>query len=590
MKRLLALLLGLSWAGNIPADQTLDRWWPAQTFPKSIVRTTSQQDFPEPRTALQMMVQSVAGLAAQAVNEGRGDELVWVYNGDGDLEKWYARLVAQNPGLATPGTLAPWELVDRFAKQGVIKGYILYHGDTSVGDNNANRPGMDCSVNVATSVAGLLDGIIVDESLEPAAKAHGLKLLSDVRGKSQLWCFQTYKSQFNRRLVCFQDPRAPHVRDLAIARRVFTAYGSDGSAAQAMHWAAPLSTILGWNCGDEFNNTDESTELGEIQTSSNWSLNLPVLMAGTDDLAPCQLPRFDPRTIDWNDSRSAVTFIDTDGDNLQWIEGNFFGNSDYWADPARGKIPFGWSICADHLAQVCPQALDYAATTRTTDDWFVEWGGGYYYPDRFAMQRSNRWDLLAQHARRTWNLMQKTGTRIIGFNFSQVDSPDAHRACETFAKQTDGLLAILAFQYSPYEAGAGKVFWVTDANGIEVPVITARYCIWEHANARDRAGTPAKVAREIRETVASSSSPRYDWAICHAWSYFKRAPGSDEDAENMPQADAEHHDGIRGYSPALWCAQRLPPNIRVISPEELAWRIRMQHNPAQTKKLISRSQ
>ena len=69
-------------------------------------------------------------------------------------------------------------------------------------------------------------------------------------------------------------------------------------------------------------------------------------------------------------------------------------------------------------------------------------------------------------------------------------------------------------------------------------VITARYSIWEHANRRERAGTPAKIAREIRETVEKSPPgqlPRYDWVIDHAWSWFKRAPGADENAEDMPQ-------------------------------------------------------
>jgi hypothetical protein len=64
------------------------------------------------------------------------------------------------------GTFGPWDLVDRYAKHGLIKGYILYRSDASKGETSQHRPGMDCSVNVATSLAGLLDGIIVDESLE----------------------------------------------------------------------------------------------------------------------------------------------------------------------------------------------------------------------------------------------------------------------------------------------------------------------------------------------------------------------------------------------------------------------------------------
>src|ERR1051326_6449147 len=51
-------------------------WWPAQAMPKALVRMTNGNDFPAPRASWDMMVQSVAGLAAKAVNEGRGDEMV----------------------------------------------------------------------------------------------------------------------------------------------------------------------------------------------------------------------------------------------------------------------------------------------------------------------------------------------------------------------------------------------------------------------------------------------------------------------------------------------------------------------------------
>ncbi len=587
--------MAMLWLVAAPAHagETDDRWWPIQVLPKSIVRTTNQLTFPEPRLAFQMMVQSVAGLAAKAVNEGKGDELVWVGNGDGDLERWYIRLLAQHPGIAKPGELRPWDLVDRFAKRGIIKGYILYRADTSPGDNNSDRPGMDCSVNVATSMAGLLNGIIVDEQLERKARSHGLKLLLDVRAKTQQWCFQNYQDQFNRRLLCFQDPRKPHARDLAIAQSVFTTYGNDEPTASAMAWLEPLSPILGENCGDEFEKTDLSTGYGDIQTATDWSLNLPVLMAESEKLDLPKIKRFDPAKIDWSDSRSTVAFVESDGDNVQWLEGNVFGNQSYWSNPKRGQIPFGWSCSFDQLAQLCPQAMGYALATCTANDAFIEWGGGYYYPDRFASQRTNRWELLGLQARRTWELMEKSNERIIGFNFSEIRSPEAHKACEVFAAQTDGLLAIFAYQYSPYEAGAGEVFWASDRNGNEVPVITARYSIWEHSNTREHAGTPAKVAREIRQTVdeiTPGQPPRNDWVIAHAWSYFKKAPGSDDDAENMPQENAAAAGGMRGYTPVTWCAERLPASIRVVNPDELAWRVRMQHNPAQTKELMEQLQ
>ncbi len=568
-----------------------ERWWPVQALPKTVVRTPSQQGSSVPGAALQMMVQSVAGLAAKAVNEGRGDELVWISNGNVDLEEWYSRLLVAHPNLNQAGSFGPWELVDRYTRRGLIKGYILYRIDKSRGESNVYRLGMDCSVNVATSLAGVLDGIIVDEELENEAKARGLKRLLDVREKTQSWCFQTYKAQFTRRMLCTQDPRKPHVRDLAIAQKAFTVYAQNEPIRTVMAWLEPLSPILGWNGGDEFATTDLSTRYAHIQTATDWCMNLPVLMAGSEKLILPKMKRLDPTAINWSDQRSAVSFIGTDGDNVQWFQGSFFhGSASYWNNPERGRIPYGWSCCFAHLTQLCPQAIEYALATRTHNDTFIEWGGGYYYPDHFGQDRTNRGELFAIQTRRTWELMKKTGTHIIGFNLARYDSPEARKACEVFASQTDGLLAILVFQYAPYEGGAGTRFWVKDRNDIEVPVISARYSIWENANSRDRAGTPAKIAREIRETVENTPEgemPRYDWTICHVWSYFKKAPGTDEDGETPPRGNPTITPAVRGYSPVTWCAERLPAGIRVISPEELAWRIRMRHDPAQTKSFMS---
>jgi hypothetical protein len=314
-------------------------------------------------------------------------------------------------------------------------------------------------------------------------------------------------------------------------------------------------------------------------------MHLPVLMAGSERASARRVRGVDPRSIDWDDRRSGVCFVGSDGDNVQWLMGNFFSNPSYWASPDRGKLPYGWSACLAHLAQLCPQAVARAAATQGRNDRFVEWGGGYYYPDLFARDRPDRWALLARHARRTWSFMQQNGTRVIGFNVARHDAPDARKAYEVFAGETDGLLAILVFQYAPYEAGAGQVYWVKDRAGDEVPVITARYSVWAGANERPRAGTPARVAREIRDTLAKTPPqdlPRYDWAVAHAWSYFRRADGTDEDAEDPP-AGPTPADAVRGYTPVTWCAGRLPAEVRVMDVEEMAWRLRMRRNPTQTR-------
>jgi hypothetical protein len=581
--RLIVAVVIFAAVGFTPKSSAVeaDRWWPVQKVPKTLSRAAAG--------AQDMMVQSVAGLAAKAVNEGQGDELVWVDTRNASLDEWLSRWLAAHPSVSITGQLDSWDLVERFTKRGLIKGYILYKTDISKRDLNSYSSDMDCSVNVATSLAPILSGIVVDESLEAQALSHGLKRLADVRDKTQAWCFQTYRDQFNRQMICTQDPKKPHTRDFAIAQKAFTFYGDAEPAAFAMKWLQPLSPVLGWNGGDEFKTTELSSRYGQIQTATDWCMNLPVLMAGSEKIQGHGANTFASNSIDWTDQRSAVAFVQTDGDNVQWFQGNFFHNNlNYWSNPDRGRIPFGWSCCFSQLAQLSPAAVDFAQGSRSTNDSFIEWGGGYYYPDRFAEDRNDRWELLAQHAQRTWTVMKKTGVRIIGFNVQKYDSSETRKACEVFARQTDGLLGILVFQYAPYEAGGGEIFWVKDHNGVDLPVLTARYAIWENSNDRPRAGTPAKVAREIRETV--KNKPRYDWVIAHAWSYFKKAPGSDENAENLPQADAAAKGGTRGYTPVTWCADRLPSTVRVVSPEELILRIRMQHDPTQTKRFVNRAE
>lgn len=336
------------------------RWWPTQALPKGLVRIEKWEDAAGPRASVDMMIQSLAGLAAKSVNEKRGDEMVWIGTDNKDVEDWLARRLQAQPQLETRGMVDPWTLVERYARRGIIKGYILYRADTSKGALNEHRSRMDCSVNVATSLAGLLDGIIVDETLEPKAQQHGLKTLLDVRNRNQAWCFETYKDRFARTILCTQDPRKPHTRDLAVAHHVFTCYGYDAPTLAVMKWLTPLAPVLGWNGGDEFKTTEMSSRWGHLQTATDWCINLPVLMAGTEITGPARAQSLDPRTIDWQDTRSAVSFISSDGDNVQWFESSFFrgtSGESYWGNPERGKIPFGWSGCFAQLSSYAPRRL-----------------------------------------------------------------------------------------------------------------------------------------------------------------------------------------------------------------------------------------
>ncbi|MCP4640290.1 MAG: hypothetical protein GY851_07660 [bacterium] len=597
MRHTLTVLAVLTHVLGASAD-TEGRWWPHQAVPAAVVCATDYNTYPNLTTAdgtvlqgangpYHMMVQSVAGLAAQAVNEGRHDEMVWINVGENvDYRDWYDRMIGRGR-FEVRGTLEPWDLVQRFQAAGVIKGYVLYSHDVPGSGLAHRREGMDPSVNVATTVAGVLGGILVSEELEPKAQELGLEPLFDARGKTPTECFETFKDRLTPRMVCLQDPKAPHCRAMAIAHRTMTLYGLDEPAEDVMAWMEPLSPVLGWGGGDEFRSTVLPSEYGHFQTATNWCLNLPILTAGSEEWVPRRVRPFDPNTIAWDDSRSAIAFIMSDGDNVQWFMGGFYRAQDgWWNSPDRGRFPFGWSCPFTQLTQVCPGGIDYAADAQSAHCRFVEWGGGYYYPDRFAAKRRKRWKLLDAHARRVWANMQATGVRTLGFIMTDVDSDEALKAYQVVANAMPGLLGIFAIQYAPYEGGRGNLFWVPDARGGELPVVCARYSTWSNTN-RPWSGTPAKVARLVNEAAANQDEPVYDWAVVHAWSFFKQADDAAGDHdEDMPQDQAWANGGVRGLSTVGWCVDRLSDEVRVADPEELMWRIRMRHDPDRTRSLL----
>ena len=182
----LCLLILLAAASHSVHASDVSRWWPTQSLPNRILRTIRLEKFSAPHGPHHMLVQSLAGLAAKAVNEGRGGELIWVTTTHRDLEAWLERFRTDHPEITVADPQSTWDLMGRLREQGIVQGYILYRWDTSPGKiaEDAERSGIDMSVNIATSLAGILYGVLIDESLVSEAEAHGLPLLLDARYKS----------------------------------------------------------------------------------------------------------------------------------------------------------------------------------------------------------------------------------------------------------------------------------------------------------------------------------------------------------------------------------------------------------------------
>jgi hypothetical protein len=176
--------------------------------------------------------------------------------------------------------------------------------------------------------------------------------------------------------------------------------------------------------------------------------------------------------------------------------------------------------------------------------------------------------------------MERNGNTTLMSLCMDLESAGAHEAYQIFAKEIPSLSGMFVIQYAPYEAGDGNVFWVKNPAGTEIPVITCKYALWAGLK-NPRAGTPAKIARLINKDAAKAKedSPLLAWTIVHTWSGFVKDDDSDSgiNTNKLPLEDIR-----KAVTPSKWCVEELDRNVRVVSPDELVWRIRRLHDK-QTK-------
>jgi hypothetical protein len=581
---------------EVPAEAG---YWPAQSAPGAWRRVPVRDPlnplasddttgrFP---TAYHATAASLAGVAARAVNEGRHDELLWLDIPRPIYEEWLQRTVTTN-GLTErpPSELLP--LIADYHRQGLVRGYVLYRGDASEGRSYREREAVDHSVNAGTMIAGALGNLIIaDESMEPRVQEIGLPRLFDARGMSELDALARYGERLSTRGVITIDPKNAQLRDYAIAHALPVTYGTGETFLTMLARSEPNALILGWNSGHEDQHTAPPTRYGLVQTASNWAMNLPFLAIG-DATAGASLPASPPAEPPIEPDTPLAAFMISDGDNVQFLLGSFFEIESFWPSTLRGSVPVGWSICGIHLAQVAPVILTKLREMATASDNFIEFSGGYFYPDLFGAERADRREILRTHARMMARQMEASGTRTLTFICKDVASEASHEAYQIFANEIPGLIGMIAVQYYPYNGGQGSIHWVETADGDRVPVITPRYCIWENARWRG-GGTPAHVARLINEFSTSTTDPDdppFSLVSVHAWSIFREIEGDDETAENIPSAEREtirRRDGRGGLWPIKWTIDRLNPSVRVVTPEQMlvelrAWdaRRRKENNP-----------
>ena len=374
-----------------------------------------------------------------------------------------------------------------------VKGYIL----TDLGDD---------SINVATSLAGLLEAIIVTKENENKATELGLSCLIDVTDQDDSWL---RKSEYFEKLnkdVCFMlNPNGiEFLRDYAIFNNAYLF--TDADVAQ-MNLRARVSqmnpgfTVLGWNnnCGEHGTVTALSSVNGCL-IPADYAKNLATLSS-----YPLKEAHQKTKEITTNGKdKHTVCLVMSDGDNMQWVLNDFMTSPKWYASIRRGKFPFAWGLPASTIDIASPAFMYYYKNMKPTDEFIMELSGlGYTFPSKWKDM-----DALALMQSKVVDSMKRSDMSVLEI---LDDVTLTQSVVDTYYQ---GFLTDPAIQgafyldYSNYAAYNGKIFWT---NG--KPIVTAKYRLW--------AGTDSieDIAASInRATTNETKAGAYTFITVHAWS------------------------------------------------------------------------
>lgn len=519
------------------------------------------------------MCESLAGIVNRAVENEEFDYAIWLEDPNNrysytlckqDLQKQGAEELAVEDGVTLLRS-------DRFSN--LIKGFVL----TDI-DNNPE------SANVATIASHVYSAIIVDERDREVYEDMGFEMVYDARLKTTKEAWNEFKDKCSNKALVISGTDAHELRDFAIANNLFilNLKNNNGNNWEVMEevldWLAPCSPVYGWESFDEHSFVQRVTENGHLMVPCNYYMNMPLTSINysqkQDDLLVNVLNPAN-RIYPEDDDKKYVSYYLSDGDNVQWV---FFIWYDEWFNHKHAQnVKMAFGIPSTNLSMIAPPVYKNIVDHQAVENTLVEnCGGGYIYIDDFASKSNGQSELNAL-AKKVSAHMRQHRIKVLGLFANDVKSEAAQNAYKTFIKENNWLEGIIAVQYHPYNGGHGETYWFTNSEGIEIPVITVRYTIWNFGkNNNGGQGTPAYVARLIEE-----EQPDFSLVDVHAWSTFSDIGVSDDEV-----GETEGNKNVKGAGAAYLCQRRLPDKFKCVSLQEFIWRMRMKHNREQTLKVL----
>lgn len=444
----------------------------------------------------------------------------------GDPEFWIDRYIADNPDIhkVWQGN-AEW-FINQFKDH--LNGYVVY---------DAN------SLNEATSVAGALGGIMVDQSLLSGSvgtvlNALGMKQLADVRGRDSTWVYDNYHALLNKDKIFRQQPQFSYqLRSLAVKEggMVFDNTGPVRDtflAGQNDH-----SLVYGWGYNNDesefFRSASQhnlmavpADHLRSAAAPSAWSVDVPNQPAHTPLDTPTQA------------GKHYVAFVMSDGDNVQWLTNDFARSSRWFGSPHRGQFDFTFDLSPE-LINVNPVALKYFYDQAAGDEhqtFFVTPGGqGINYPSQVPDIQGFMDATVAAMAAVDHNII------------SVLDDTPNLAALQQMVERPE-VLGLMLKTGAAYAGQNGAIHWHEGK-----PIVSVKYTLW------DGFDTPQGIVSALNTAPTDPFNDQGSYTIVnvHPWSTSLAGGGLGDPMSNVNAI-----------------VKNLNPSVEVVTLEELIVHLR----------------
>lgn len=341
-------------------------------------------------------------------------------------------------------------------------------------------------INIASSLSGILNSIIIDsELISLIDNIENLPILKDIRELDgdyidrQEKIFDQYNHLFNRDGLIHQvtttDTCHITLRDAGISNSWFCFFTDETAKAKAfrkkvLNWANKNIAIYGWTT-NEIDFVDDISQYGDYIIPSDWSCNHSFLNK-KESIEIKQKGVIIKSDLD-NPNKHYLTIVVSDGDNAQWLERDFSTTSTFGQRIKTNENYILNFTIAPSLAINSPAVLKRIYSLGK-NNYFISGvsGAGYMNPCKFPIEH------LDAFCNKTSTLFKKSDLSIVTLLDNISNMNKVSKMLDKYAKFGNIIGGIYEVDPDKYGSAKGEIYYPSNSIFSNKPFAGVRISFW----------------------------------------------------------------------------------------------------------------